>query len=70
MMNKLKPITQMNNDSQGLPVEIQFSKILDNGLFHLDYSETLRKIEEIFPGAKNLTLLNEYRHLILELIFE
>ena len=51
------------------PVELEFSRILDNGCYRVDYSETLKKLDNILPGAQNLTMLNENRKLVLQPIF-
>ena len=48
-------------------VELQVANILSNGNFRLDFSETLYDIENLMAGGKNITLLNEYKDMVLEL---
>ena len=50
-------------------LSFNFSQILPNRWYRLDYSETFRKLEDLWTGNRNITLLNEIRHLILELEF-
>ena len=46
-------------------LSFNFSIILPNGDFRLDFSETFRKLEELWTGNRNFTMLNEIRHKIL-----
>ena len=50
-------------------MSFNFSKILPNGHFRLDFSETFHKLETLWTGDRNFTLLNILRHEILELNF-
>ena len=51
-------------------MSFNFTTVLPNGNYRLDYSESFRKIESLWTGGRNLTLLNEIKHEILELDFE
>ena len=50
-------------------LSFNFSIILQNGHFRLDFSETFLKLEDLWTGGRNFTLLNEIRHKILVLNF-
>ena len=44
--------------------------MLPNGNYRLDFSETFHKLENLWSGERNFTMLNEIRHQILELTFK
>ena len=44
--------------------------MLPNGNYRLDFSETFHKLENLWSGKRNFTMLNEIRHQILELTFK
>ena len=51
------------------PPGFEFIAVLNNGHYRFDYTETMYKLENVFHGGKNITLLNEYRDLILNVTY-
>lgn len=50
-------------------LSFNFATILPNGNFRIDFSESFHKLEKLWTGGRNFTLLNLIRHEILELNF-
>ena len=48
-------------------MNFHFVRILDNGNYRFDFSETFYKLDDLMKGGKNLTLLNKNKMLIFEL---
>lgn len=52
------------------PLSFKFDRILSNGNFRFDYSETFFEIKDLLTGGTNMTFVNTIKDRILEINYE